>query len=165
MATEKAKTLINDFGFHTRLIHRIVDGISQEESLLQPPFEANCLNWVVGHIVSNRSHTLEAIDIKHNWQDKVRNVYDSGTEPIKPDSKSIRLDELLQYLDQSQVMIDSGLEHTTDEFLNSLFTNYRGEKSRFDHASGFHWHETYHIGQLDFLKAMVVSNRKNQPGM
>lgn len=163
MTTEKAKILIDDFGFHTRLIHQIIDDVTQEESLLQPPFEANCLNWVLGHIITNRSHTLEAIGVNHTWQEEVRKLYDSGTEPVKADSKSIRMDVLLQFLDQSQTLTDTALENMSDDFLNSSFINYRGEKTRFDHASGFHWHETFHIGQLDLLKAMVVSNRKKQP--
>lgn len=160
MPTEKAKKLMDDFGFHTRLIHRIINDVTHKESLLQPPFDANCLNWVFGHIISNRSHTLEALRINHTWQEEIRKFYDSGTEAVKPDSKSIRVDVLRQYLDQSQALINSELENIPDAFLNALLTNYRGEKSRFEHASSFHWHETFHIGQLDLLKSMVMSNRK-----
>jgi hypothetical protein len=160
MSNQKAKKLIDEYEFHTRLIHRFVDGISHEESLLQPPFEANCLNWILGHIVNNRSHTLEVLGIPHIWQTEVRALYDIGTAPIKPGSESIYFDLLHQYLDQSQTLINSTLENIRSKFLDEPFTNYRGEKTRYDHAMSFHWHEAFHLGQLDILNAMVQSKRK-----
>ena len=161
MPTPGVKKIIEDYDFHTKLIHRFVDGISHEESLLQPPFEANCLNWVMGHIVTNRSHTLEVFGITHNWQNEVRPLYDIGSPPIKPESKAIHLDVLLQYLDQSQTMLNSRLEAISSEELIGSFTNYRGEKSLHKHANEFHWHEAFHLGQLDLLNAMVLSSREN----
>lgn len=26
-------------------------------------------------------------------------------------------------------------------------------------VKGFHWHETYHVGQLDILRAMIMDRR------
>ena len=46
MTSPTAQSLLDDYRTNTGLIHRIVDGVSDEESLLQPPFPANCLNWV-----------------------------------------------------------------------------------------------------------------------
>ena len=32
--------------------------LTHEDSLLQPPFRGNCLNWVLGHMLSNRDAIL-----------------------------------------------------------------------------------------------------------
>jgi hypothetical protein len=44
--------------------------------------------------------------------------------------------------------------------LEENFSNYRGEKTREAHLSGFHWHEGFHIGQLEMLKDFILTTRK-----
>ena len=56
-----ASKLVSDYEFTAMLVHRLVDGLTQEETLIQLPLEVNCLNWVLGHIVTNRSHALEVV--------------------------------------------------------------------------------------------------------
>jgi len=160
MPTKTAESLIGDYGFTTMLVHRLVDGLTQEETLIQLPFEVNCLNWVLGHIVNNRSHALEVASVKHSWQYDVRKLYQTETENIKPNGESIQVDVLLKYLDESVELLKAALENVNEEYLAESFTNYRGEKTREAHLSGFHWHETYHIGQLEIFKALAMSQRK-----
>lgn len=159
MATIKAANLTQDYEFTSMLVHNLVDGLTQEETLIQLPFEVNCLNWVLGHIVTNRSHALEVVGVEHTWQDDVRKLYQTGTENISAGGESIHVDALLKYLDESVALIKSALENVSDEYLAENFTNYRGEKTREAHLSGFHWHETYHIGQLEIFRALAMSQR------
>ena len=159
MTTKKAASLTKDYEFTSMLVHNLVDGLTQEETLIQLPFEVNCLNWVLGHIVTNRSHTLEVVGAEHAWQDKVRELYNTGTENINVGDRSIHVDVLLKYLDESVELIKGALENVSDEYLSENFSNYRGEKTREAHLSGFHWHETYHIGQLEIFRALAMSQR------
>jgi len=160
MTTQTVDNLIDDYEFTAMLVHRLVDGLSQEETLIQLPFEVNCLNWVLGHIVTNRSHALEVVSAEHAWQDDIRKLYNTGTENIKPDGESMQVGDLLKYLDESVELLKAALENVSGEYLSENFTNYRGEKTREGHLSGFHWHETYHIGQLEIFKALAMSHRK-----
>jgi len=34
-----------------------------------------------------------------------------------------------------------------------------GVKTVTEHLTGFHWHETYHTGQLDILNAFITAQR------
>jgi len=154
-----AQDLIQDYEFTAMLVHRFVDGLSQNESLIQLPFEVNCLNWVLGHIVTNRSHALEAVGVKHDWQENVRKLYQTGTENIKPNEESMSVEVLLKHLDESVELLKAALGDVSEEYLSERFTNYRGEKTREAHLSGFHWHETYHIGQLEIFRALAMSRR------
>jgi len=160
MRTETAADLFEDYEFTAMLVHRLADGLTQEETLIQLPFEVNCLNWVLGHIVTNRSHALEVVGAEHTWQEEVRKLYQTGTENIKPDGESIHVDTLLKYLDESVETLKSTLENVSQGYLSENFTNYRGEKTREAHLSGFHWHETYHIGQLEIFRALAISKRR-----
>ena len=138
----------------------MLEGIDHEESLLQLPFESNSLNWTLGHIVTNRSHVLEVLGVTHLWQDEIRELYHTGTHNIGPDDRSIRLETLLKYLDGSTRLIRRALETVSAEWLEENISNYRGEKTREAHLSGFHWHEGFHIGQLEMLKNFILTTRK-----
>jgi len=157
---ETAARLAQDYEFTAMLVHRHVDGLTQEETLIQLPFEVNCLNWVLGHIVTNRSHALEVVGVQHAWQEEVRRLYRTGTENVKPDGESLHVDMLLRHLDESVELLKAALENASQEYLSEIFTNYRGEKTREAHLSSFHWHETYHIGQLEIFRALALSQRK-----
>jgi hypothetical protein len=159
MMTKTAENLTRDYEFNAILVHRLVDDLTHEETLIQLPFEVNCLNWVLGHIVNNRSHALEVVSADHAWQEEVRELYHTGTENIKPDGKSMQADVLLRFLDESVELLKTALDNASEEYLSENFTNYRGEKTREAHLGSFHWHETYHIGQLEIFKALAMSQR------
>jgi hypothetical protein len=159
MLTQQAQKVLQDYDFHTKFIHRFVDGITHAESGLQLPFEHNCMNWLLGHIVTNRSHVLETVGATHAWQDEVRAMYHTGTPPITPDGPSIQFETLVKYLDESVGLLEAALENVSDEYLEENHSNYRGEKTRYGHLTSSHWHEDFHIGQLEILKAFIESNR------
>ena len=68
MPTETANGLIRDYEFTAMLVHRLGYGLSKEETLIQLPFDVHCLNWVPGHIGTNRNQALEVVGAKHAWQ-------------------------------------------------------------------------------------------------
>ena len=160
MSTNHAHYLVEEYAFHNWLVHHILEGIDHQESLLQLPFGSNSANWILGHIVTNRSHVLDVLGVIHLWQEEVRELYHTGTHNIGPGDKAMRLETLLKYLDDSTRLIRNALEPVSEEWLSESFTNYRGEKSREAHLSGFHWHEGFHIGQLEMLKDFVLATRK-----
>lgn len=50
--------LAQAYARNTAIIKMQIEGLTHEESLLQPPFRANCLNWVLGHINVSRALAL-----------------------------------------------------------------------------------------------------------
>lgn len=160
MLSVQAKKIVEKYEFLNMVIHGITDSITHEESIMQLQFDTNCMNWVMGHIVTNRSHVLEVLDAAHAWRDEVRTLYHTGTAPIKPESSALQFEKLLVYLDESVELLTRALENVSAEWLAENFTNYKGEKTREAHLSGFHWHETYHIGQLEIFKDMALASRE-----
>lgn len=162
MLSKCAHDLMEEFAFHNWLIHHILEGVTHEESLLELPFETSSLNWVLGHVVNNRSHVLEVAGVPHEWRDEVRELYHTGTPSTKPGDDAIHIEALLEYLDTSTGLIRTALEKVSHEWLAEHFRNYRGDKTRDVHLSGFHWHEGFHIGQLEMLRDFVLTVRKSQ---
>lgn len=159
MTLKIAGDLAQEYEFTAMLVHHLVDGLSQEETLIQLPFKVNCLNWVLGHIVTNRSHALEVVGISHAWQEDVRRLYQTGTENIQPNGQAMQVDTLLHHMDESVNLLKDRLDEVTEEYLADHHVNYRGDKTREAHLSGFHWHETYHIGQLEIFRELALSRR------
>jgi hypothetical protein len=159
MPTPKAQKVLDDYEFHNRIMHHFIDGISHEESVYQLPFEHNCMNWILGHIVTNRSHVLETVGAGHAWQEEVRALYHQDTQPVTPESEAVQFETLIGYLDESVELLKAALEDVSEEWLEENHTNYRGEKTRFAHVTSFHWHESFHLGQLEILKAFIESKR------
>jgi hypothetical protein len=149
----------DDYEVNTWLIKRITDGLSHEDSLYQPPFPANCLNWVLGHIISRRNIALELLGEDSLWSQDIQERYQTGSEPIVSDEDTRQFEELISDLERSQEMISKALEDAVNEDLNNLVSTDRGEKPVWMHLEGFHWHETFHIGQLEILKDFAISKR------
>jgi len=159
MTKTRAQSLKEDFQFTTMLIQHYVQGITDEESVLQLPFEANCLNWVVGHILSRRNSVLEALGQDPVWGEGIQARYHTGSQPIRSVADARPFSLLLEDLMATQQRINAALEGATDVDLDRVVENDRGRKPAREHLEGFHWHETYHLGQLDFLQAYIVSLR------
>jgi len=159
MADTKTEEVLGLYQFHNRIMHWFIDEVTHDESVLQLPFKHNCMNWILGHIVTNRSHVLEVVGAEHAWQDEVRDLYHQDTQPVTPDTPSIQFETLVSYLDESVDILEAALKDKEDAWLEDDFENYRGEKSRYVHVKDFHWHESFHLGQLEILKAFIDSKR------
>ena len=102
--------LIEAFARNVSVIKMQTDGLTHEDSLLQPPFRGNCLNWVLGHITENRDHILEALG-ESPVIDEFGKRYARGSEPLtQAGDDVVRLEELLDWLERSQVRLAAALE-------------------------------------------------------
>jgi hypothetical protein len=154
-----AESVLDDYEGNSWFINHLCDGLSHEESLIQPGFEANCFNWVMGHIVSQRISVLEVLGLEPIWSPDIFSLYKTGSDPISP-KNARKLSLLIEDLAESDRLLKDALENVTGDFLEDVVETDRGEKQRLKHLEDFHWHETIHIGQLDMLRALALSRRE-----
>jgi hypothetical protein len=150
-----AETLIQSFALTHRIIKLQTDGLSHEDSVLQPPFRANCLNWVLGHIIVGRDTALELLDQAPIWSREEAARYVSGSEPITSRERALPLDRLLGDLDRSQQQIESALQGISPGRLAASVQSRGTERPLGQALAGLHWHETYHTGQLELLRQLA----------
>jgi len=129
------------------------DGLTHADSLRQLPFRGNCLNWVLGHIIAGRDGVLKLLSESAVWGESETARYTSGSEPITGDKQALPFKKLLEDLDESQRRIMETLAQSSPEAL-SMQTE-RGEKTVGELVAGLHWHETYHVGQLELLRQLA----------
>ena len=63
----QGNSIANTFDANLWIIKRQTDGLSNADSLMQPTFRANCLNWVLGHIVVGRNRALVLLGLEPVW--------------------------------------------------------------------------------------------------
>ncbi|MCI0710071.1 MAG: hypothetical protein L0154_07895 [Chloroflexi bacterium] len=69
--------LSNMFNRNTRIVGMQTDALSHADSLLQPPYRGNCMNWVIGHIVRSRGVMLKtAFGLALSLTDAQLHTYD-----------------------------------------------------------------------------------------
>ena len=137
------------------LIGRLIEGFTHEDSLIQPPFEANCMNWVVGHIIRGRNTALILLEAEPVFSDELVQRFKTGSPPVTGQDDAISFEKLVNDLNTSQDRLEAALAKTTPESLAQLKTTDRGKKPLGQHLSGLAWHETYHTGQLELLRSLA----------
>jgi len=138
------KMLSRQFELNFNVLLMNTDGLSHEDSLIQPPNGGNNLNWILGHILSSRNRILEKLSEEKVWDEAKEKLYDRGTSSIDDSSATVSLDELLKDMEKSQDRILSGIKNlnTTDEELVKKIAFLQ-------------FHESYHVGQTGILRRII----------
>jgi hypothetical protein len=147
--------IASTFATNLRIIKRQTDGLTHADSLMQPPFRGNCLNWVLGHIIVGRNRALVLLGQEPVWGEEERILYETGSDAITSGDKAVDLQQLLSILDQAQARLASGLEQATAERLAAKVTFLGQERTVAEAVAGLAWHETYHTGQTELLRQLT----------
>ena len=144
------KALIKMFAYNVELVNKQTAAMTHQESLLQLPFEANCLNWVLGHIVSSRTLPLQLLGEQALWTDRQRARYRHGSANILRDGEGvIKLRDLVADLNLSHQRLVDGLSRMSyDEMCRP--SGYR-DNTLGDSLAYFQFHEAHHVGQILYL--------------
>ncbi|HEY6539974.1 MAG TPA: DinB family protein [Ktedonobacteraceae bacterium] len=113
----RGETLAEYYGLTYRVIHRQLNGLTNEESFLQPPFRGNCLNWVLGHVVFSREAVLSKLGESFPWTEAEAARYTRNSEPVTSAGDALPLERLLTALEESQERIVASLKRVSDEDL------------------------------------------------
>ncbi|MEQ8674503.1 MAG: DinB family protein [Aggregatilineales bacterium] len=130
---------------------RQTDGLAHEDTLVQLPFRANCMNWILGHIISTRGVMLRELNAEPVFTEDENAIYVSGSAPITDGTNALRLETLMEKLASANERLNLALDHTTLEHLLEIVNEEKGT-TRLAKLQGLAWHEAYHIGQLEHLR-------------
>lgn len=141
------------YDFNHAAITRNCDTLTEEESLLVPPNGGNSANWVLGHILHNRTFILSLVHEQPLWSEADGAPYAMHSKPLDP--KGARpFDQMLADLEETLQRIRRGLERLAPEELD-LKHEDGAKRPRGAQLHFFHFHEAYHAGQLGLLRRMA----------
>lgn len=153
------ESLIKSYAFSADVILAQVGEISHEESLKQPFSGGHSINWLLGHILSARSFPLKFVGAEAVWTEEERARYRHGSLPIRADGPGVQaLETLIERFALSQQRLVAGLAKMSATNLNAA----SGFKSNtiFDSLLYFHFHETYHTGQMTIIAELLGKSAK-----
>ncbi|GAB5494297.1 MAG: hypothetical protein Phog2KO_45120 [Phototrophicaceae bacterium] len=154
---------VGTLGTNQWLIEKQVEGLSHEQSMIAPPFRANRLNWVIGHIVEHRDWMLRALDENTLMTAKDVMLYRRGSEALQDDSPVMDLVSLMALMKRAKDCLISAISQANEDFLiekpqTGILLESHKDKTRFERLQGLLWHETYHMGQLELLRQLAGTN-------
>jgi len=147
-----AELIARYFKINYSVLHMQIEGLSHEDSLLQPPFRANNLNWVLGHIIASRSRALAMLGAEPVWSKEQSAAYAQESEPIT-DEEAYPLNQLVSDLDTSQERLAEALAKSTMEDLDEKKEGQ--DRCLGERLSFIYWHEAYHTGQTELLRQLA----------
>ena len=159
MITEQ--DLANMFAMNLRIIKQQTEGLTHADSVRQPQCGGNCLNWVVGHIVSDRDAVLRTLGEPGILTEAQAKRYGYGSEPVTCDAEGVmQLGTLLGLLERSQPGVEAGLKRINPEDL-AKEVKYAGRQMTIAQKLFFqNWHETYHTGQTEQMRQLAGKTEK-----
>ncbi len=151
-------TLIGQLGSVYYVVKTNTQGITHEDSMVQPSPGGNCLNWVMGHIMTARNGALQVLGKQAIWDEQSVETYQRGSPPLTDQAKALPFDKIMADFDKSQELITAGLRAVTAERL--------AEKAPFsptnnpDETVGsllaaVVFHDAYHAGQTALLRRIT----------
>ena len=152
---DRSEALIGTYIANTWLLNRLIDDITEEEALRVPSGRINSMNWILGHIISGRHKALTLLETVDFWDDQRMQMYQTGSAAVVEDGQGLKFAELKRELERSQQALETALERATADLLETVKTTDRGEKPVWEHVEGLGWHETFHVGQVDILRAFT----------
>ncbi len=141
------------------IIKQQTKGLTHTDSVLQLPFRSNSMNWILGHIMESRNKMLAVFDEPPALDEAQAARYQRDSEPVTHATDAVPLETLLTAVDDSQNRIIAALEKATAEDLAAIYN----EEHKFtvaDRLEFLHWHETYHVGQLEILRQLAGTDDK-----
>jgi hypothetical protein len=140
----------------TRAVLRMnVEGVTQEESLIQPRTGGNCMNWVVGHLTCIYNKSLPLVGQEPVVAPDSLDRYDRGSPPITDPAEARDLGELLATFERVDDRYDAGLAALAPETLDrpAPFSPSDDPNETVRSLLGtILFHQAYHAGQTGILR-------------
>lgn len=145
-------------GFVRNVVARCAEGVSQEESLIQPGPHGNCMNWVLGHLTRVYDDIMPLVGQKSSG---VLERYERGGAPLKSGDDAVDIGKLLQRFDEAAKRFEDGLATLTEKQLEAAapFSPMNNPKETVGSLlSMMMFHQSYHAGQMGLLRRVAGKN-------
>jgi hypothetical protein len=158
-----AEHIIAAYARNLFLLKPQVDGVTHAESLVQPPLQGNCMNWVIGHILAYRNRVLRILGLPPVFDEVTAARYARDSKPIKGDEAGIGIfEDMLEDLLASQEIVAAGIRALAPEVAQITHTYGQNTMSAAEWMLFLMRHESYHVGNLEMLREVVLARRKSK---
>ncbi|MCE7983719.1 MAG: DinB family protein [Caldilinea sp. CFX5] len=154
------ENLVWNFERNASYLRTHLADLTHADSLVQPPVNGNCINWIVGHIVCYRNLALGICDLPLVVSPTVAERYERGSAPVIGAATDVApFDTLVQAYWRSQEQLIAYLRTMTAEQAGVVVSAGDFTMPRSELLTSFMRHESYHAGQLELLRELVMAAR------
>ena len=134
-----------------------VRGLTHEDSLVQPQPEGNCLNWVLGHLLSVYEGVLPLLGREPVLGPGALAHYVRGAAPIRQPEEALDFETLMEAWNEAADRIDAGLAALTPEALDRPVESPTGnpDETMRSLLTTVMFHQAYHTGQTAVLRRIA----------
>jgi uncharacterized damage-inducible protein DinB len=148
--------LTEGFDRNTWVIKAQTEGLSHADSLLQTPYQINCLNWTLGHLLDGRGRVLDLLGIERPVPAEETERYARESEPVLGDGPGVlQFDRLLEALEESGARISAALAELAAEDLAAVVGEGESQAALGARLHFAYFHDTYHTGQTELLRQVA----------
>jgi len=141
------ETIAQHFGLMYQTAAANLNGLTQEQSLLQPSPSGNCANWILGHLMNVHNGVMKLAGEKPVWESD--QLTRAGVEPITGPSNAIEWNTMRDRFLGSKERCLAAISALSDKALaESVPHPFGGTTSRAELLNTLAFHQTYHVGQL-----------------
>jgi uncharacterized damage-inducible protein DinB len=148
--TTAAAPIAMIFAFNNYFVLQALEGLTQEELWRAPTSHNNSMLWVAGHVAQTRATVLQMLgeQMDTGWG----NLFDRGAK-LGDRKQYPSGSEIARVLREVNPRLKAALSALTDEQLNRPASlPIPGLKTFTDELSFFALHDSYHVGQLAYIR-------------
>ncbi|NIF04709.1 hypothetical protein F3J23_04570 [Chryseobacterium sp. Tr-659] len=142
--TNEIELVKNQAAVTFQVVSLNIEGITHEESMIFPNNEANCMNWILGHLIYIRNAFLNILGAESVWDAEKFSYYNRGEIALDRQSEFVNFEDLKSYLKESQDRLEAKL-NTLESFAPEQVKD----------ISTLCFHEIYHTGQFGYLRRIL----------
>jgi uncharacterized damage-inducible protein DinB len=143
------------------VIKRQLEGLSHEDSMLQPPFRGNCLNFILGHMAASRQSVLKELGADKLMTETQITRYTIEAEPILEEGDDvIRMEDIMEVMEKTQELLSEKMLALTPEDLEREIGEGDRKTTLGKRIEFLGWHEAYHTGQTELLRQLAGTDDK-----
>jgi len=145
MKTQEA--VAQHFGLMYQTAAANLDGLTQDQSLMQPSPGGNCANWILGHLTNVHNGVMSLVGEKPVWESG--QLARASEDPITGAANAIDWNTMREQFLGSKDRCLAAISALSDKSLaESVPHPFGGTTSRGELLHLLAFHQTYHVGQL-----------------
>ncbi|HKG45473.1 MAG TPA: DinB family protein [Pyrinomonadaceae bacterium] len=145
------KNISGMFRANTDIISKAIAEVRAEDWFRKPGDDSNHMLWLLGHVIVHRGHVLKTLG--NQWDSSWARLFARGEQRLD-DTEYPPVDEMRNAWNQISEQLQAALREVPEEILAQPAPE--GPPSFDKKLSGtiafFAFHDTYHTGQLSFLR-------------
>lgn len=142
------------FKLNNTLIARSLDGLSDEDVWRQPAGSGNPIGWLVGHLTETRGHLLA--EIGERFDPGWGGLFPRGSARREPADYPPRAAIEAAWKATHEQMREAFAALAQERLVGPPSRHvFPGVKTLADEIAGFAFHESYHVGQIGYIRKQL----------